>query len=57
MNLRFYIEPSSGQPHIYSHDVAETEVEDVLEQPLEDRPGAGGARVAVGRTRAGRTCG
>ena len=54
MNLRFYIEASSGQPHIYSHDVAEADVEDVLEKPLEDRPGAEGARAAVGRTRAGR---
>ena len=30
------------------------EVEDVIESPGEDRPGADGARVAIGKTRGGR---
>ena len=34
--------------------VDENEVEDVLRKPGEDRPGREGARVAIGRTRAGR---
>ena len=54
MNIRFYIDPETQMPHIYRHGVDEEEVEDVLQQPGEDRPGREGARVAIGRTRAGR---
>jgi Domain of unknown function (DUF4258) len=54
MNIRFYLEPSTGQPHILGHGVDESEVEDVLETPGEDRPGRDGSRVAVGQTRGGR---
>ena len=54
MNLRFYIDPESGQPHFYRHSVTETEVEEVLRRPFEDRTGAEGSRVALGQTRAGR---
>lgn len=54
MNLRFYIDQETDEPHIYRHGVDETEVEDVLARPLEDRPGREGARVALGQTRAGR---
>jgi hypothetical protein len=52
--LRFYEDPETGRPHIHLHDVSEEEVEEVLERPLEDRPGAEGSRVALGQTRAGR---
>jgi hypothetical protein len=41
-------------PHIYRHDVAEQDVEDVLRRPMEDRPGRDGSRVALGRSRGGR---
>jgi hypothetical protein len=54
MQLRFYLDPDSGEPHIYRHRVAEDEVEDVLRRPVEDRIGRDGARVAIGQTRAGR---
>ena len=54
MNLRFYINPENGLPHIYAHRVDENEVEDVLESPGEDRPGQDGSRVAIGQTQAGR---
>lgn len=54
MRLRFYFDPATGEPHIYGHGVSETEVEDVLERPLEDRPGREGSRVAAGQTRDGR---
>lgn len=54
MEIRFYIDASTGDPHLYSHDVNETEVEDVVARPLEDRPGRDGSRVAVRQTRAGR---
>jgi hypothetical protein len=54
VDVRYYIDPETEQPHIYRHGVAEQEVEDVLRRPMEDRPGREGARVALGRTRAGR---
>lgn len=54
MNVRFYIDPETGLPHILSHGVEENEVEDVLASPSEDRPGREGSRVALGRTSGGR---
>ena len=56
MNVRFYLDPETGEPHIYNHGVSkdEVEVEDVLRAPGEDRPGREGSRVALGQTRAGR---
>ena len=54
MNIRYYLDPTTGQPHIPEHGVDEREVQDVLETPGEDRPGRDGSRIAVGQTRAGR---
>jgi hypothetical protein len=54
MNIRFYRDPETDEPHIYGHDVDEEEVADVLENPGEDRPGREGSRVVIGKTRAGR---
>ena len=54
MDVRYFIDPVTEQPHIYGHAVAEEEVEEVLRRPLEDRPGREGSRVALGRTHAGR---
>ena len=54
MNLRYYTDPETQVPHIYRHDVSESEVEEVLARPGEDRPGREGARIAIGRTAAGR---
>lgn len=54
MNVRYYIDRETGLPHIYNHRVEEYEVEDVLLRPGEDRPGEGGARVALGQARTGR---
>lgn len=54
MKVRYYIDPAIGQPHIYSHNVAESEVEEVLAPPGEDRVGSAGTRVAIGRTLHGR---
>ena len=54
MQLRFYTDPETGQPHIYKHGIREEEVEDVLARPGEDRPGREGSRVAIGQTRAGK---
>jgi len=54
LRTRFYFDPDTGHPHIYNHDVQEIEVEQVLRRPGEDRPGAGGSRIAIGQTEAGR---
>lgn len=54
MNVRYYIDPATKLPHIYKHDVDESEVEDVLRKPGEDRPGGEGSRVAMGQTESGR---
>ena len=54
MNTRFYVDPETGEPHIYRHGVTEDEAADVIQNPGEDRPGREGARVAIGQTRAGR---
>lgn len=55
MKIRFYIDPATGLPHIYGHDVSESEVEEVLARSGEGRPGREGSRVAIGRTTAGVT--
>lgn len=52
--LRFYRDPMTGLPHIYNHNVVESEVEDVLRNPGEDRPARDGSRVAIGQTQNGR---
>jgi hypothetical protein len=54
LNVRYYIDPETGLPHIHNHNVTEDEVEEVLARPGEDRQGYEGARVAVGQTQAGR---
>jgi hypothetical protein len=54
MNIRFFIDPRTDVPHIYEHSVTEEEVEELLSNPAEDRPGKEGSRVALGRTASGR---
>ena len=54
MEIRFFIDPTTDARHIYGHDVSETEVEEILGNPGEDRPGTDGSRVAIGRTSSGR---
>lgn len=54
MEIRYFIDRVTGEPHIYNHNVSEDEVEDVLEERLEDRPAMGGARIAIGRSGSGR---
>jgi len=54
VDLRFYRDPATGQPHIWNHDVDEVEVREILANPGEDRHGRGGSRVAIGQTTAGR---
>ena len=54
LSLRFYIDPETGDPHIYNHGVEEQEVEDVIILPNEDRNGREGSRIAIGQTQEGR---
>ena len=54
MQIRFYIDPTTNLPHTYNHNVEEDEVEQVLKNSEEDRPGTGNSRVAIGRTYGGR---
>ena len=54
MEVRYYIDSATDQLHIYQHEVSEREVEDILDRPLEDRPGQEGSRVSLGQTREGR---
>ncbi len=54
MDVRYYIDPETGLPHIYRHSVLEQDVEDMLRRPMEDRPGREGSRVALGQSRGGR---
>lgn len=49
-----YIDPKTELPHIYRHDIEEIEVEEVLSNPGEDRPGREGSRVTIGQTSGGR---
>jgi len=54
VQARFYIDPATGSPHIHDHRVDEDEVIEVLGKPTEDRAGRDGARIALGKTAAGR---
>src|SRR5256885_6231553 len=54
MELRFYEDPETGQPHVYDHGITEDEVRQVLARPGEDRPSADDSRTALGQTRGGR---
>jgi hypothetical protein len=53
-SVRFYIDPETGLPHIYNHNVVESEAEEILAHPSEDRLGEESSRVAVGQTEDGR---
>ena len=54
MQVRYHIDPATGQPHIFGHNVFEQEVEDILSRPLQDIRGRDDSRIAIGQTQAGR---
>jgi hypothetical protein len=54
MELRFFKDPDTEQPHIYNHQVTEEEVRQVLSHPGEDRPSFDDSRIAIGQTSSGR---
>ena len=50
----YHIDPTTGLPHIYQHNVSEQEVEDILNRPLQDIRGRDDSRIAIGQTGEGR---
>ena len=54
MDIRYFLDPETGLPHIYGHGVTEEEVEQVLRGPGEDLPAARASRMKLGQTAAGR---
>jgi hypothetical protein len=57
MDVRFYLDPETDEPHIYNHGIADEEVAEALRRSGEDRPRGGmvAASLSVGRLPAG-TC-
>ncbi len=54
MEIRFYDDPETGQPHIYGHGITEEEVTEVMRASGEDLPGTRDSRMKLGQTLAGR---
>ncbi len=54
MDVRYFPDPETDQPHIYDHGVTEQEVEEVLRARGEDLPAARNSRMKLGQTAAGR---
>jgi len=54
MEIRFYHDADTGEPHIYGHGVTQEEVRRVLQGPGEDLPAARNSRMKLGQTAAGR---
>ena len=54
MDIRFFDDPETEQPHIYGHGVTEQEVEEVVRGSGEDLRGEGDSHLKLGQTLAGR---
>jgi hypothetical protein len=54
MEIRYYLNPETGLPHIYEHGVTEAEAEWILAHPAEDDACSGGSWQAIGQTVGGR---
>jgi hypothetical protein len=55
VKIRYFVNPETGEPHIYDHEVDEDEVEEVLTSPGEDLPSRNNSRSIIGTTSDGRT--
>ena len=55
MELRYHINPETGEPHIYDHGVTEEEVEEVIRYADDDFQARRNSRIALGQTEAGRS--
>jgi len=54
MDIRFHIDPETGQPHIFEHRVTEEEVRQVLVLGGDDFQSSRGSRIRFGQTSSGR---
>ena len=54
MELRFFLDPETQQPHIYDHGVSEAEVRQIMAKPGQDDRGERNTRMKLGQTDAGR---
>jgi hypothetical protein len=54
MDIRYFRDPETGLPHIYSHGVNEAEAEWILAHPGEEEVCSGDSRQALGQTPSGR---
>jgi hypothetical protein len=54
MELRFYIDPETDQPHIYGHGVTEDEVWQVMRAKGDDVKAEENTRMKLGQTEDGR---
>ncbi len=55
MQLRFFNDPETGQPHVYDHGVTEEEVRELFAKRCEDfAAAADDSRIRLGQTWAGR---
>ena len=55
VKIRFFMDPETGEPHIFNHGVSEDEVGEVFLSGLgQDRASREGSRMLMGQTEAGR---
>jgi len=54
VDIRYFLDPETGLPHIHGHGVTEEEVEQVMRASGGDVQGSRGSRMKLGRTSAGR---
>jgi hypothetical protein len=54
LEVRYYFDRDTGQPHIYNHGVTEQEVEEILRGRGEDLQATANSRRKIGQTLAGR---
>ncbi len=54
MEIRFYIDSQTGRPHVENHGISTAECVQVLDRAGQDYMGDSDARIALGRTKAGR---
>ncbi|HEX4129048.1 MAG TPA: hypothetical protein VHZ24_03320 [Pirellulales bacterium] len=54
MEIRFYVDAETSEPHIYGHGVSEDEVRQAMRAPGDDYPAARDSRMKLGQTMAGR---
>jgi len=54
MNIRFFIDPETNEPHIFNHNVTEEEVIEALHNAAEERRARNHTRAVIGQTKTGR---